>query len=56
MQSGLGATLLSITMLASLLLGASGIWMAAKRRDFRKGILMLLAALVLLGNVLIWTI
>ena len=50
------ATLLSILMIAAFLLGAGGMWLIARRRDFRKGVLMLLAGLVLLGNVLIWTI
>lgn len=31
-------------------------WLIAKRRDLKKGILMLVAALVTLGNVLIWTV
>ena len=31
-------------------------WLIAKRRDVRKGVLMLIAALVFLGNVLIWTV
>ena len=56
MQSGVGAVLLSIAMLAAFTLAGGGIWMISKRRDVRKGVLMLLAALVLLGNVLIWTI
>jgi hypothetical protein len=56
MQSGPGAILLSIAMIAAFLLGAGGVWMIAKARDRKKGALMLVAALVLLGNVLIWTI
>ena len=56
MQSGLGSTLLSITMIACFLLGAGGMWLIVKRRDARKGVLMLAAALVLLGNVLVWTL
>jgi hypothetical protein len=56
MQSGFGAALLSIAVIAVFLLGAGGMWLVAKRRDMKKGILMLVAALVLLGNVLIWTL
>jgi hypothetical protein len=56
MQSGFGAVLLSIAMLGAFLLAGGGIWMISRRRDARKGILMLVAALVLLGNVLIWTL
>ncbi|MDP8913577.1 MAG: hypothetical protein M3N39_08390 [Pseudomonadota bacterium] len=56
MQSGFGAVLLSIAMLAAFALAGGGIWMIAKLRDVRKGVLMLLASLVLVGNVLVWTI
>ena len=56
MTSGPGSTILSIAMLAAFLLGAGGLWLILKRRDGKKGALMLVAALVLLGNVLIWTI
>ena len=56
MQSGPGAILLSIVMIASFLLFAGGAWMIGKGRDRKKGMLMLVAAAVLLGNVLIWTI
>ena len=56
MDSGLGAILLSIAMLGAFLLAGGGIWMIARRRETRKGVLMLVAALVLLGNVLIWTV
>jgi hypothetical protein len=56
MHSGPGAAILSILMLAAFLLGAGGIWMLAKRREWKKGALMLFAAAVMLGNVLIWTL
>ena len=56
MQSGLGAVLLSITMIAAFLLGAGGIWLIVKQRDRKKGLLMIVAAVVLVGNVLIWTV
>jgi len=56
MQSGLASTFMSIAMLAAFLLGGGGMWLIVKRRDIRKGVLMLIAALVMLGNVLIWTI
>lgn len=48
------ATILSIMMLAVFALTAGGIVLI--RRDRRKGILMLVAAAVLLGNVAIWTL
>ena len=53
-MTGPASFLLSILMIAAFLLGAGGMWLIAKRRDFRKGMLMLLAAAVFLGNVLIW--
>ena len=46
--------LLSISMLAVFALVAGGGWMIAKRDNKKQGVLMLIAALVLLGNVLIW--
>ncbi len=46
--------LLSICMVAVFALCAGGGWMIAKRGQTRQGVLMLVAALVLLGNVLIW--
>lgn len=47
---------LSIIMLAGLfLLGGSG-WMIAKRRDYKRGLLMLIAALVMFGNVAVWVV
>jgi hypothetical protein len=45
---------LSIAMLAVFALGAGGAWLIVKARDRKRGVLMLVAALVLLGNVLIW--
>ena len=56
MQSGLASTLLSLVMIAAFALSAGGIWLIAKRRDRRKGLLMLAAALVFVGNVLVWTL
>lgn len=46
--------LLSISMLAVFALVLGGGWMIAKRNQKKQGVLMLIAALVLLGNVLIW--
>lgn len=56
MGSGFGSVLLSVVMIAAFLLGAGGIVLIARRGETKKGILMLVAALVLVGNVLIWTI
>jgi hypothetical protein len=55
-MTGPGSLALSLLMLAAFLLGIAGTWLIVKRRDRRKGALMLAAALVFLGNVLIWAI
>ena len=55
MQSGASAVAFSLVMLAVFALGGGGAWLLVKRRDLKRGALMLTAALVLLGNVLIWT-
>lgn len=47
---------LSIAMIAVILLVIGGVRMITKQRDRTKGVLMIVAALVLLANVLIWTI
>lgn len=54
MESGFIATLLSIAVIASFVLGAGGIWLIVKGRDRKQGLLMLAAAAVTIGNVLIW--
>ncbi len=55
-MTGPGSIALSILMIAAFLLGAGGMWLIAKRRDFKKGVLMLVAAAVFLANVLIWSL
>ena len=52
----MSATLLSILMIAAFLLGAGGLWLAVTGRDRKKGVLMVVCAAVLLGNVLILTV
>jgi hypothetical protein len=47
---------LSIAMLAAFALVWGGAWLIAKRRDRKRGILMIVAAAVLIGNVLIWVV
>jgi len=47
---------LSIAMIAAFLLAGGGLWLIVKRRDVKRGMLMLVAALVIAGNVAIWTI
>jgi hypothetical protein len=51
----MSATILSILMLAGLLLGGGGLYLIARRPDLRKqGWLMIVAAIVMFGNVAIW--
>lgn len=56
MVTGLAAILLSIGVIAALVLGGAGMWLLVKRQDMKRGLLMLGAAVVTLGNVLIWTV
>ena len=56
MHSGLGATLLSLVMIAAFCLAGGGLWLILKRRETKKGLLMITAALVFVGNVLVWTL
>jgi hypothetical protein len=46
---------LSLAVLAAFALAGGGLWLIAKHRIYRQGTLMLVAAAVLLANVLIWT-
>jgi hypothetical protein len=55
-MTGPGALILSVLMLAAFALTAGGAWLLVKRRDTRKGMLMLLCAGVMLANVLVWTV
>lgn len=49
----MAATILSILMLAGLLLGGGGLYMLLKLRQKKQGWLMIVAALVMFGNVAI---
>jgi len=55
-MTGSVAFVLSILMIAAFLLVAGGVFLIATRRDRGKGVLMLLAAAMLAGNVLVWTL
>jgi len=52
----LSSTVLAIAMLAACLLVVGGIRLVMRKADRSRGILMILAALVLVGNVVIWTV
>lgn len=53
--SGLYPTMVGIAVLAVLALAWGGVTVL-RRGDRQRGVLMLLCALVILGNVLIWTV
>jgi hypothetical protein len=55
-MTGPSALILSVLMMAAFALTAGGTWLILKRRDARKGALMIVAAIVMLGNVLVWTV
>lgn len=47
---------LAVAMIAVFALILGSVYLLRTRRDTKRGWLMLVAALVLLGNVLIWTV
>ena len=54
-MSALDPAILTITMLAAFACAIGGV-VTIRRHDRRKGVLMLVMAVVLVGNVLIWTV
>jgi len=50
-MTGLSALLLSVLMLAGFALAAGGVYTLARVKDRKKGVLMVIAALVMFGNV-----
>ena len=55
-MTGPSALVLSILMIAAALLAVGGVHLIVRRGERGKGALMLLAAVVALGNVLVWTL
>jgi len=55
-MTGFAATILSILVLAAFALAGGGAYLLVKRGERKQGILMLTAALVMFGNVLVWTV
>ncbi|WP_188055587.1 MULTISPECIES: hypothetical protein [unclassified Sphingosinithalassobacter] len=54
--SPLASTTMALAVLAVFALAGGGSWMIAKQHDRTKGVLMLVCAAVVLGNVLIWVV
>jgi uncharacterized membrane protein len=52
----MSGTILSILMLAGIALGLGGVYLIGSRRDAKRGWLMIIAAMVMFMNVMIWTI
>ena len=46
---------LSIAILAAFALAVGGAWLIVTQRLYTKGVLMIVMAAVLIGNVLVWT-
>jgi high-affinity Fe2+/Pb2+ permease len=54
--SPLASALLSIAILAAFLLVGGGVYLIVKRINRTQGLLMLVMAAVLVGNVLVWAV
>ena len=54
-MTGAPAFAITVLMLAAFALIAGGMYLIVRRNERRRGVLMLVAAAVFLGNVLIWT-
>lgn len=52
-MTGPSSLIMSLLMLAGFALAAGGVYLTAKRKDRRRGLLMMVAALVMWGNVAI---
>jgi hypothetical protein len=55
-MTGSSALIMSLLMFAGFALAVGGAYMIGKRKDRRRGLLMLVAALVMWGNVAILTL
>ena len=55
-MEGFAAAAMALAMIAAFLLAIGGIRLIARGEDRTRGLLMLVAAAVLVMNVLIWTI
>ena len=55
-MSGLAGGAMAVAMLAAFVLAAGGVKLALSSQNRSRGLLMIVAAAVLVGNVLIWTL
>jgi len=57
LANSMSGTILSLLMLTGMILMAGGLYLIAKRPEYRKqGWLMIVAAIVMFGNVAIWLV
>lgn len=54
--SSSGQTVMALMMLAVFILGGGGLWLLIRRREWLRGGLMLVCALVMLADVLLWAL
>ncbi|HEU0134512.1 MAG TPA: hypothetical protein VFR28_06785 [Allosphingosinicella sp.] len=52
----IAATALSVAVIGSFALVVGGAYLLIRKKERKQGVLMLIAAAVLFGNVLVWTI
>lgn len=50
------SVVMAVAMVAAFLLGAVGVKLAMSRQTRTRGVLMIVAALVMIMNVMIWTV
>ena len=55
-MNGIASGALALAMVAALILAGGGVKLALDRQSRGRGLLMIAAALVLLMNVMIWTV
>ena len=55
-MGAIASTALALGMIAAMLLAIGGVRLALRKDDRQRGLLMLAAAIVILANVLIWTL
>ena len=56
LMSIIASTAMALAMIAAFVLAIGGVRLAMREGDRKRGILMVVAAAVLVGNVLIWTL
>jgi len=54
-MNGPAALTLSLLMLAGMAMGGGGAWMMVTRKDYKRGWLMIVVAVIMFANVAIWT-